>query len=122
MFQPGAVDDNGPVARRVKPRRRDTALVDGTIFVTAAGAELVRVEGRLAKNPSFWTRSVDVVRRYERRAGRMVLVEVRSLADVKMAGTSEFVMRYEYESVDGQAAHEGPTLLAARFTGTPNDR
>jgi hypothetical protein len=115
-FQPGAVDDNGLVSLTVKPRRKDTRLVDGTIFVTAEGADLVRVEGRLAKSPSFWTRSVDVVRRYEQRAGRILLVEVRSSADVKVVGQSEFVMRYEYESVNGQVTQEGPPpLLASRL-------
>jgi hypothetical protein len=122
-FQPGMVDENGLVPLRVKPRRRETTLVDGTIFVTAEGGDLVRVEGRLAKNPSFWTRSVDVVRRYERRAGRMVVVEVRSLADVKLLGLWEFVMQYEYDSVNGQAAHDGPPkILALRFAGAMNDR
>jgi hypothetical protein len=122
-FRAGTVDENGLVPLRVTPRRRDSALVDGTIFVTADGADLVRVEGRLAKSPSFWTRSVDVVRRYERRAGRMVLVEVRSLADVKVVGPSEFVMRYEYESVNGQAAQDGtPKVLASRLTGGGYDR
>jgi hypothetical protein len=107
--------EDGLVALRMTPRRRDAALVEGTLFVTAAEADLVRVEGRLAKSPSFWTRSVDVTRRYERRAGRAVLVEVRSLADVKLVGPTEFVMTYEYESVNGQAAHEvQPTFLLAR--------
>jgi len=114
-FQPGPVDADGLVPLRVTPRRRDAALVDGTIYVTAANADLVRVEGRLAKSPSFWTRSVDVVRHYARRAGRQVPVEVQSLADVKVVGPTQFVMKYEYESVNGQAAHESaPTLLLAR--------
>lgn len=122
-FQPGTMDENGLVALGVKPRRRDAALVDGTVFVTAESAELVRVEGRLARNPSFWTRSVDIVRRYERRAGHVVPVEVRSFADVKIAGLTEFVMRYEYESVDGQAARSAPRdILASRFTGVTNGR
>ena len=83
---------------------------------SAEHAELVRVEGRLAKSPSFWTRSVDVVRHYARRAGTPVPVEVRSLADVKFAGPSEFVMSYEYESVNGQAANDvQPKFLSARF-------
>jgi hypothetical protein len=112
--QPGAAKPDGVVAVRVTPRRRDSALVDGTIFVTPAEAELVRLEGRLAKSPSFWTRSVDLLRRYERRAGRLVPVEVRSFVDVKVVGVTEFVMRYAYESVNGQPAHEeAPTLLPA---------
>jgi hypothetical protein len=122
-FQPGAVDENGLVPLTIKPRRKDTRLVEGTIFVTAAGADLVRVEGRLAKSPSFWTRSVDVVRRYEQRAGRILLVEVRSSADVKVVGQSEFVMRYEYESVNGQGTQDGPmTILASRLERAGNGR
>jgi hypothetical protein len=116
-FQPGPADADGLIAVRVKPRRRDAALVDGTICVTAPHGDLVRIEGRLAKNPSFWTRSVDVVRRYERRAGALVPVEVRSVADVKLAGPSSFVMRYDYEIVNGQATRdEEPTFLLARLS------
>jgi hypothetical protein len=112
-FQTGPVDADGLVALRVTPKRRDPALVEGTIFVTAANAELVRVEGRLAKSPSFWTRSVDVVRHYGQRGGRQVPVEVLSLADVKVIGPTQFVMKYEYESVNGQGANDvAPTLLA----------
>jgi hypothetical protein len=63
------------------------------------------------------TRSVDVVRQYARRGGRPVPVEVRSFADVKFAGVTEFVMNYEYESVDGRPAHEaGPRVLLPRAT------
>lgn len=114
-FQPGTTSTEGLVAVRITPRRRESTLVDGTIFVSPADAGLVRVEGRLAKSPSFWTRSVDLVRRYERRAGRLVPVEVRSLTDVRIIGVTEFVMSYAYESVDGQPAHdENPTPLRAR--------
>jgi hypothetical protein len=101
VFHPGPSGTDGLVAVRVTPRRRDAAFVDGTIFVTASDGDLVRVEGRLAKSPSFWTRSVDVVRHYARRAGQLP-VEVHSLADVKVAGPTQFVMSYDYESVDGQ--------------------
>jgi hypothetical protein len=118
-FEASPANADGLVAVRVKPRRRESALVDGTIFVTANDGDLVRVEGRLAKSPSFWTRSVDVVRRYERRAGTPMLVEVRSHADVKFAGPSEFVMRYAYESVNGQAANDVPPTILARLTDAP---
>jgi hypothetical protein len=115
-FQPGGATAEGLVAVRVTPRRRASALVDGAIFVTLAEGELVRLEGRLVKSPSFWTRSVDVVRRYERRAGRQVPVEVRSLADVRVIGVTEFLMSYAYESVNGQAAQEQPPALLARLS------
>lgn len=114
-FQNGTASAEGLVAVRITPRRRESTLVNGTIFVSPEDAGLVRVEGRLAKSPSFWTRSVDLVRRYERRAGRLVPVEVRSLTEVRIIGVTEFVMTYAYESVDGQPAYdENPTPLRAR--------
>ena len=79
-----ASDRRVPVPYRAV-RRLEAALVDGTILVTADG-DWVRVQGRLAKSPSFWTRSVDLVRHYARRAGRPVPVEVQSLADVNGGG------------------------------------
>ena len=50
------------------PKRKSRMLVKGHLFLAPDG-DLVRVEGQLASNPSFWTRRVDVVRRYERIAG-----------------------------------------------------
>jgi hypothetical protein len=115
-FQAGGATAEGLIPVRVTPRRRASALVDGTIFVTLAEGDLVRLEGRLVKSPSFWTRSVDVVRRYERRAGRQMPVEVRSLADVRVIGVTEFLMSYAYESVNGQAVQEHSPALLARLS------
>lgn len=85
----------------ITPRRRDVRLVDGKIAVDESG-DLLRVEGRLAKNPSFWTSRVEVVRRYARIAGVRVPVSTTSVAQVKIAGKSEFEMTYKYESINGE--------------------
>jgi hypothetical protein len=120
-FRPG-VAEGALLALHVTPRRRDAALLDGTIFVTIPGGDLVRVEGRLAKSPSFWTRTVDLVRHYEPRGGTPMLVAVRSLADVKIVGPTEFLMSYEYASVNGQATNEVSPTLAARLGLAPTPR
>ena len=86
----------------VKPRRKDILLVDGAIFVQPTDGDLARIEGRLSKAPSFWTRRVDVVRRYERIAGVRVPVSIESVAHVLLAGRSTFKMTYEYETINGQ--------------------
>jgi len=86
----------------VKPRRKDVLLVDGAIFVQPGDGDLARIEGRLSKAPSFWTRRVDVVRRYERIAGVRVPVSIESVAHVLIAGRSTFKMTYEYETINGQ--------------------
>jgi hypothetical protein len=85
----------------VKPKRRDVSLVDGAAVVTEDDADLVRVEGRLAKNPSFWTRRVDVVRRYHRIGGIRVPTRLDTVAQIRLAGTSTLSMTFEYEMVNG---------------------
>ena len=97
-----AAAEPGLVKLLVRPKRRDVSLVDGAVFVTEDEADLVRVEGRLAKNPSFWTKRVDVVRRYERIGGMRVPIRLDSVAQVRLAGTSTLSMTWEYETINGE--------------------
>jgi hypothetical protein len=94
------VREPGLVRVSIRPRREDAMMVDGCILLTEDQAELVSVEGRLVKRPSFWTRRVDIVRRYTRLAGVRVPISMESTADVLFAGRSTFSMRYEYEAVN----------------------
>lgn len=95
--------DDGLVALRVQPRRKDPLLVKGRVFVIAGDADLVRVEGELARSPSFWTKRVHVVREYARIEGVRVPVWTSSRAEVRVFGPSEFTMVYRYETVNGRA-------------------
>jgi hypothetical protein len=97
-----AAAEPGLVKLLVRPKRRDVSLVDGAVFVTEDEADLVRVEGRLAKNPSFWTKRVDVVRRYERIGGMRVPIRLDSVAQVRLAGTSTLSMTWAYETINGE--------------------
>lgn len=112
-----SMPDQGMLRINIQPRRREEMLVDGAILVTPSEADLVRIEGRLAKNPSFWTRRVDIVRRYGRVNGVRVPIEMSSTADVLVAGHSSFSMSYEYESVNGM-----PVGQAAGAATTPTCR
>jgi hypothetical protein len=85
----------------VKARRKDLLLVDGSIFVNPENADLVRIEGRLSKTPSFWTRRVEVTRHYQRINGVRMPTAIESVAQVLIAGRSTFQMTYEYASVNG---------------------
>ncbi|MBI2834734.1 MAG: hypothetical protein HYX76_09955 [Acidobacteria bacterium] len=93
----------GPLAQlTIRPKRKDTLLVDGSVFVTPDEADLIRIEGKLAKNPSFWTTRVQVSREYSRIAGVRVPVRVESRAWVRIVGVSTFVMTYEYTEINGR--------------------
>lgn len=113
-------EDRGPRADGlaelgVKPKRKDVLLVDGAIFLSPDDGDLVRVEGQLSKAPSFWTRRVEIVRRYRRFAGVRLPVALESVASVVVYGRSALTMTYEYESINGQRV--GTAQL--RAAGTP---
>lgn len=91
----------GVVKLLARPKRRDISLVDGALFVTEEEADLLRVEGRLAKSPSFWIRRVDVVRRYGRVRGMRVPLRLDSVAQMRLAGMSTLSMTYDYEMING---------------------
>jgi hypothetical protein len=55
----------------------------------------------LSRTLSFWTRKVEIVRRYDRVAGVRVPVALESVASVRMLGKATFTMSYEYHSVNG---------------------
>jgi len=86
----------------ITPKRKDMLLVSGAVTVAAADADLVQVEGRLSKTPSFWTRSVDIIRRYGRIGGIRVPVSTESSANVRIAGRSAFKMTYDYQMINGR--------------------
>lgn len=115
--------DDGLVKLALEARRKETGLLNGFALVTPGDARLVRVEGRLAKNPSFWTTQVDIVRRYEDVGGHRMLVELESEAQIRIFGTSRFRMQIRYESVNGTPVPDVPTAPAhARDSVTlPND-
>jgi hypothetical protein len=92
----------------LKPKRKDVLLVDGRMVLNQDGTELLRVEGRLAKNPSFWTSLVNVIRHYARIDGVQVPISTESTAKVKFAGVSHLEVHYDYETINGR-----PVSLAA---------
>ena len=100
-FTPLSEARGGEVQIRLEPRRQDPKLIDGVLTVSADGYP-VRLEGKLAKSPSFWVKSVHVVKHYGRFAGVALPTVVQSTADLKLFGTSTFTMRYSYQEVNGR--------------------
>jgi hypothetical protein len=99
---------------QLTPRRQDSRLVLGSALLTKNAGNLVRVEGRLSKSPSFWVKWVNVSRSYSPIGGAMMPVAVESTADVRIAGMSTFSMTYDYQMVDGRAMNADPNTLASR--------
>jgi hypothetical protein len=101
-FEDAGVQPDGLTSLTLKPRRKGELLIDGSIFVNPDDGDLVRLEGRLVKAPSFWTRRVEIVRWYKRFAGVRMPVALESVAHILIAGKSTFRVTYDYETVNGQ--------------------
>ncbi len=86
----------------LKPKRKDVMLVEGRMVLDADNGDLLRVEGKLSKNPSFWTSLVNVIRHFAKLDGVRVPVSTESVAKVKFAGQSRLDVFYEYESINGR--------------------
>lgn len=99
-FTEAGRDTDGARVVQIKPKRNDVLLVDGRAVLNDGG-DLVRVEGRLSKNPSFWTSLVNIVRRYARIGGVRVPVATETTAKVKLVGTSRMQVLYDYQSING---------------------
>jgi len=111
-FAEAGRDSDGTHVVQITPRRKDVLLVDGKMVLSPDGGELLRVEGRLAKNPSFWTSLVNIVRHYARLGGVRVPVATESSAKVKFAGNAQLEVAYEYQMVNGR-----PVSLSAQRQG-----
>ena len=82
---------------------QERVLLSGTMLLRPTGGDLVRLEGRLAKSPSFWVKNVDIVRVYERINGVVMPVRLESRAQVRFLGEATLRMTYRYSEIDGRA-------------------
>ena len=99
----------------IKPKRKDAMLIDGRMVLSPEG-ELLRVEGQVAKNPSFWTSQVHLTRHYARVDGVRVPIATESLAKVKLVGRSQLNIVYEYTSVNGRPVRTGDLPASAEIS------
>ena len=100
----------------LKPKRKEVTLVEGRMVLSPDGSDLLRVEGRLAKNPSFWTSLVNVIRHFANVDGVRVPVSTESIAKIKFAGQSRMNVVYEYESINGRpVSRDARRTLAAAY-------
>jgi hypothetical protein len=113
-FAPMPSSRGGQVSIRLTPKRADARLIDGTLTVSTDGYP-IRLEGRMAKSPSFWVRSVSMVTHYGRFAGIALPTSVETLADVRMVGRSSLTMRYRYSVVNGRTVSHA--VASAPFVG-----
>lgn len=96
------IDEAGLASVLVTPRRKERFLVSGTMFLRSDDGDLVRLQGRLAKSPSFWLKHVDIVRRFDRIGGAVVPIALESRARLWPSGSASLKMTYTYLEINGR--------------------
>lgn len=98
--------DEGHPRIRLDPKRKDKRLLDGFLVLTPEG-DVLEINGKLSKSPSFWTPNVQVTRKYGHIDGIRVPLSVTSVADLRLAGRSTFSMIYTFQMIDGASVTRG---------------
>jgi len=87
-----AVDGRPAYVLRVTPKAENKYLIDGKIWVDATDYSIVRIEGRPARNPSFWTRSVHFVHTYQKVGPFWLAASTESVSEIRIFGTAELTI------------------------------
>jgi len=78
----------------IEPKTQNKYLAQGKIWVDAEEYAIIRVEGKPAKNPSFWVKSVHFVHDYDKSGSFWFPVSDHSVTDVRIFGTTEMTIQY----------------------------
>jgi hypothetical protein len=123
-FRAGGMSEEGLAVITLEPLRKDRSLIVGRMLLTRDDGQPVRIEGRLARSPSFWVTRVDVVRSYRAVNGVFLPVSLETTAQLRLLGSSKLVMTYRYSEVDDRAVSAddagSPESSADTFDSTPS--
>jgi hypothetical protein len=78
----------------IKPKRNEKYLFEGRIWVDAEDYALARAEGKPAKKPSFWTKSIHFVQIYQKRGPAWFPLSTQSVTEAHLFGTTDVSIEY----------------------------
>src|SRR5579862_4968401 len=94
MIGTESIDQRSAYVLAIAPRKQNKYLVRGRIWVDLDEYAIVRIEGKPAKNPSFWTKSVHFVHTYQKSGEFWLPASDRSVTDARLVGTTELTIEY----------------------------
>jgi hypothetical protein len=94
LLQTELVERRPAYVIEVVPKRHDKYLFEGRIWVDASDYAVVRCEGKPAKNPSFWTRSIHFVHQYQKTGEFWFPHTSESVTEARIFGKTDVAIRY----------------------------
>ena len=98
------VDGYHCLVAKATPLRKDKYLFDGNVWVDATDFAIVKIVGKPAKNPSFWIKKVEFVRRYQKIGNLWVPLQDLSVSQVRIVGKGTLTIDhhdYQILAIDG---------------------
>jgi hypothetical protein len=99
------VDGRASYVLEINPKKPSKFSIIGKIWVDTEDFAIARIEGRPAKNPSFWIRSVQVIQQYGRTGQFWLPARNESVAQARIFGTTEVVIEYSDYKTSLRDAH-----------------
>jgi len=96
----------------VNPKRNEKYLFQGRIWIDAEDYALARAEGKPAKKPSFWTKSIHFVQIYQKRGAVWFPLSTESVTEAHLFGTTDVSIEYFDYAPKMQQAPDNPVVSA----------
>jgi len=98
----------------LRPKRKETDLIIGRLWVDEHSSVVRHIEGELARSPSWWVRRVNVKVSFSEVGGVWLQTEMEATADVRIAGAYTLTSRtLDYRPANDVAA-AGPSIQPVR--------
>jgi MucB/RseB N-terminal domain len=78
----------------IRPKRDEHYLFEGRIWVDAEDYALARAEGKPAKKPSFWTKSIQFVQIYQKCGPVWFPLSTQSVTEARLFGITDVSIEY----------------------------
>lgn len=86
------------------PARKDKYLFEGLVWIDSQDFAVAKIAGHPAKNPSFWIKRVEWVRRYAKVGDFWLPAKDETLTEVKIFGKKRLTIEYQDYAVNRPAA------------------
>lgn len=94
----------------VLPRRKETHLFEGDIWVERQDFAILKITGRLAKSPSFWIKYVDFVRAYQKVGSFWLASSIEASSHVRVFGKRVLTIDYGVHKASESDANSASSL------------
>jgi negative regulator of sigma E activity len=88
------IDQRPAYVIAISPKTQNRYLVQGRIWIDVDEYAILRIEGKPAKSPSFWIKSVHFVHTYQKNGAFWFPASDRSVTDARILGATEVTIEY----------------------------